>query len=177
MAKVIHLTVYVDVEQSQGLNVYFTSTTGQTIFKPNQSSLLNGNTYHTSSISNSVFRAIGWLFTAIKLRLLFDLLSDSGFIQCSFEVFESHFINRGMKPELIKWCGASNALSFLISELLYARAIPPTNSPYVMTANHFIKANGESFDNNRLRKNHNKGMSNSRMEIHISNIVKALIKD
>jgi len=177
MEKVIHLTISVDVEQSQGLNVYFTSTTGQTIFKPNPIRSLNVRANYTSNISNSTFKVIGWLFTTAKLRLLFDLLSDSGFIQCPFEVFESHFINRGINQVEIKWYGASNALSFLVSELLYAGAIPPTNSPYLMTANHFVKANGEPFDNNRLRKNHNKGISNYKLETHISNIVKALMKN
>ncbi len=177
MAKVIHLTVYVDVEQSQGLNVYFTSTTGQTIFKPKQCQINIEKTSSSLNINNSTIRIIGWLFTVTKLRLLYDLLFDAGFIQCKFELFENHFLGRSASQGEIRWYGASNALTFLISELIYANAIPPSNSPFLMTSNHFIKASGEKFDNNRLRKNHNKGMSNNKLEIHLTNIVKSIMKD
>lgn len=122
-------------------------------------------------------RPIGWLKTEDKLKQLFKTLRDYSFIDCSHEIFETHFKWSNLETERIKWLGRSNSLTFLIRELIDEFFIPSTQSPYLMISQHFVNANGQAYDNNRLRKNHNKGIRNPENQGNIERVMESIINN
>jgi len=86
-------------------------------------------------------------------ELLYNLLSNKGFIDISFETFSKHFTVYSGNIEKIKWCGTEVQITALFLNLVYKGIIDRSYEYRIPSTipKHFINKWGKEYNDRQLR--------------------------
>ena len=88
---------------------------------------------------------MGWKRDIQGLHILHRMLSQSGYIDCSFEIFASHFIPGVEINNAINWFGLRIELHHLILKLRREKIIPSHHGFIKLYLQHFQMYEGDNF--------------------------------
>lgn len=92
---------------------------------------------------------IGWLKPESLLLIVFQLLRDSGRIDCNSATFVSHFV--GTPEDVICWYGSRHELIQIAFHLARINAIPYRRDFIKALTLHFVLPDGSGLNANSLR--------------------------